>query len=223
MILPGSAPRNSFCFAPKFDSPQRHDASGAFLPYMEAFGRLYGGGHGRVATLPFDNHASADTEFAMIAAAIDQIPGDLDAIVYFGHGEPFGMVSSDIYDKDIQKFAQLIKRKSTHGVRVVLYACSCGKFNYPGGSFAAKLAVALRDIDAVVFGHDNVGHTVTNANIYRYSGGGLGVPVAPTGKFTAFDRMLKAESIDQKPKGNTAFWARIPFMTQDEIRAEVAH
>jgi hypothetical protein len=189
---------------------------------MEAFRRLYGGGHGRVSTLPFDNHATPDSEFATISAGFDQIPGKLDAIVYFGHGEPFGMVSSDIYTKDIQKLAQLIKRKSVHGVRVVLYACSCGKFNYPGGSFAARLAVALQDIEAVVFGHDNVGHTVTNANIYRYSGGGLGVAVAPTGKFTAFDRMLKAESIDQRPKDNNAFWARIPFMTPDEIRAEVA-
>jgi hypothetical protein len=222
MILPGSAPGNSFCFAPKFDSPQRHDASGAFLPYMEAFRRLYGSGRGHVSTLPFDNHASPDSEFATISAGLEQIPGKLDAIVYFGHGEPFGMVSSDIYNKDIQKFAQLIKRKSVHGVRVVLFACGCGKFNYPGGSFAARLAVALRDIEAVVFGHDNVGHTVTNANLYRYSGDGLGIAVAPPGKFTAFDRMLKAESLDQKPKGNSAFWARIPFMTPDEIRAEVA-
>jgi len=189
---------------------------------MEAFRRLYGGGHGRVITLPFDNHATADSEFGAISAGFEQIPGKLDAIVYFGHGEPFGMVSSDIYTKDIQKFAELIKRKSVHGVRVVLFACSCGKFNYPGGSFASKLAVALRDVEAVVFGHDNVGHTVTNANLYRYSGDGRGVAVAPTGKFQAFDRMLKAESIDQKPRDNNAFWARIPFMTPDEIRAEVA-
>jgi len=51
MILPGGAPRNSFCFAPKFNSPNRMDATGAFLPYMEAFQRLYGGGHGRVAAV----------------------------------------------------------------------------------------------------------------------------------------------------------------------------
>jgi hypothetical protein len=222
MIMPSGAPANSFCFAPKFDSPNRHDASGAFLPYMEAFRQLYGGGRGRVATLPFDNHACPEAEFAAISAGFEQIPGKLDAIVYFGHGEPFGMVSSDIYNQDIQKFAQLIKRKSVHGVRVVLFACSCGKFDYPGGSFAAKLATALSDIEAVVFGHDNVGHTVTNANIYRYTGGSRGVAVAPTGKFKAFDRMLKAESIDLKPRGNNAFWARMPFMTPDEVRAEVA-
>ena len=172
--------------------------------------------------MPFDNHANADSEFAAISAAFEQIPGKLDAVVYFGHGEPFGMVSSDIYLKDVQKFAQLIRRKGVDGVRVVLFACSCGSFNYPGGSFAAKLAVALSDIGAVVFGHDDVGHTVTNPNLYRYSGSGPGVRVAPTGKFTAFDRMLKAESLDKNPRQNNAFWARIPFMTPDEIRAEVA-
>jgi glyoxylase-like metal-dependent hydrolase (beta-lactamase superfamily II) len=189
---------------------------------MEAFRQLYGGGHGRVATLPFDNHASPASEFAAISAGFEQIPGKLDAVIYFGHGEPFGMVSSDIYDQDIQKFAQLIKRKCVHGVRVVLYACNCGRVDHPGGSFAAKLATALSDIEAVVFGHDDVGHTVTNAHIYRYSGGGRGVAVAPTGKLIAFDRMLKAESLDQKPKGNNAFWARMPFMTPAEVRAEVA-
>jgi hypothetical protein len=222
MILPSHAPGNSFCFAPKFNSDKRNDATGAFLPYMEAFKHLYGGGRGNVATLPFDNHAAATTGFGAISAAFEQIPGKLDAIVYFGHGEPYGMVSSEIYLKDVQKFAQLIRRKSAHGVRIVLFACSCGKFDYPGGSFAAKLAVALRDIEAVVFGHHNVGHATTNANIYRYSGDGRGTAVAPTGKFTAFDRMLKAESLDQNPRRNNAFWARFPFMTSDEIRAEVA-
>lgn len=222
MILPSSAPRNSFCFAPKFNSAKRMDATGAFLPYMEAFQRLYGGGRGRVATLPFDNHANANAEFAAISAAFEQVPGKLDAIVYFGHGEPYGMVSSDIYAKDIQKFAHLIRRKSVHGVKVVLYACSCGKVDYPGGSFASKLAVALGDINATVFGHHNVGHTTTNANIYRYSADGRGHPVAPPGKFAIFDRMLKTESIDQNPRRNNAFWARFPFMTPDEIRAEVA-
>ena len=222
MILPGGAPRNSLCFAPKFNSPKLVDASGAFLPYMEAFQRLYGGGHGRVSTLPFDNHANAPTEFGAITAAFEQVPGKLDAVVYFGHGEPFGMVSPDIYVWDIQKFAQLIMRKSVHGVKVVLYACNCGMIDYPGGCFASKLAVALRDIEATVFGHYNVGHTTTNAHIYRYSGDGRGVWVPPTGKFRAFDRMLKAESIDQKPRGNTALWARYPFMTPEEIRAEVA-
>jgi len=222
MILPSNAPRNSFCFAPKINSDKRNDATGAFLPYMEAFKHLYGSGYGRVSTLPFDNHASAATGFAALSAALEQAPGKLDAIVYFGHGEPYGMVSSEIYFKDLQKFAHLIRRKSAHGVKVVLYACSCGKVDYPGGSFASRLAVALRDIEAVVFGHHNVGHTTTNANIYRYCGDGRGVAVAPTGKFTAFDRMLKVESIDQNPRRNTAFWARFPFMTPDEIRAEVA-
>src|ERR1700722_5889925 len=115
MILPSNAPKNSFCFAPKFNSDKRNDATGAFLPYMEAFQRLYGGGYGRVSALPFDNHANAESEFGAISAALEQSPGKLDAIVYLGHGEPYGMVSSDIYAKDIQKFAHLIRRKSVHG------------------------------------------------------------------------------------------------------------
>jgi hypothetical protein len=225
-----TAPKNSFCFAPMYNSPQHvvdgkvvipHDATGAFLPYMEAFRRLYSAGDGTVITLPFDNRAKPATEFEKISHGMNTAPSQLDAVVYFGHGMPYGMVSPDIYEKDIPKFADLIKRNSAQGVKVVLYACNCGKVNQPGGSFAAKLAAALSDLKAEVFGHDNVGHTTTNANIYRYSGGGPAVPLAPPGKFSAFNRILKAESLDQKPRGNTAFWARIPFMTSDEIAAEV--
>jgi hypothetical protein len=144
----------------------------------------------------------------------------LDTVVYFGHGEPYGLVSADIYGPDLRRFAELIKVRSVRGVRVLLYACSSGKFDYPGGSFAARLAQALSDVGGVVFGHDNVGHTCTNANLYRYSGFGPGVLVPPPGKFAAFDKLLKAECLDKKPK-STEFWARAPFMTPDEIGAEV--
>jgi hypothetical protein len=107
-------------------------------------------------------------------------------------------------------------------VKVVLYACSCGRRSATGGSFASRLANELADMQAEVYGHDNDGHTTTNPNIYRYCGSRPGVPLAPPGMHHAFDVLLKAESIDRKPKGNTAFWARMPFMTDEEIADEVS-
>jgi hypothetical protein len=219
MIMPKNAPKKAICLAPKLNSPQRMDATGAFLPYMEAFRRLYWP-LARVTTLPFDNTASAAARFAAITAAFHQASGKLDTVVYLGHGEPYGLVSAHIYFEELRKFAELIKATCVHGVRVLLYACSSGKVDYPGGSFAARLAQALDDIGGVVFGHDNVGHTCTNANLYRYSGFARARLVAPPGKFAAFDRLLKAECLDKKPK-STEFWARTPFMTSEEIGAEV--
>ncbi len=224
------APRNSFCFAPRFNSPQHivdgkvvipHDASGAFLPYLEAYDRLYSAGDGNVTTLQFDNRADAATKFHKISLGFAAAPPQLDAVVYFGHGMPEAMVSPHITVGDIPKFADLIRQNCAHGVTVVHYACLCGRVNHPGGCFASKLANALSDIKATVYGHNSIGHTATNAELYRYSGSGPGVLVSPPGKSAAFHRLIKAECIDTRPKGNSAFWARVPFMTDAEIKAEV--
>ena len=103
-------------------------------------------------------------------------------------------------------------------MKVVLYACSCGS-RLPGGSFASPLAVALRDIEAVVFGHHNVGHTTTNANIYRYCGDGRGVAVAPTGKFTAFYRYAdRADPAMRTPVGIPPSDLLFSVQTPDEMK-----
>lgn len=227
-------PKNSFCFAPQYNHPPHrdkagvlhtsHDATGAFLPYMEAFRKLYSAG-GAVAALKFNNHAAPKSEFKAILTEIDHAfnvsKSQLDAVVYFGHGWPTGMVSADIYDPSIPDFAKLIRLNCARGVKIVLYACLCGQVSAKGGCFAARLAAELSDMEAVVYAHDNAGHTTTNPNIYRYTGNKPGVAVAPAGMFHSFNVLLKTECLDKKPKGNSAFWARVPFMTDDEIAAEV--
>jgi len=226
-------PKNSFCFAPKFNSPQhghplgtdgkvlmQHDATGAFHPYMTAFKKLYSG-DGSVNTLMFDNHATAANELQVISHGFAACPSQLDTVVYFGHGVPQGLVSADIYRKDIPKFAKLIRDNCGQGVKILLYACSSGHVGYPGGCFASNLASELSDMKAVVFGHHDVGHTTTNPHLYRYEGSMPGVLVAPPGKTKEFNHLIKAESLDNKPKGNSAFWARAPFMTEAELKAEV--
>jgi hypothetical protein len=218
-------PKNSFCFAPKFNHPNQGDATGAFHPYMEAFEKLYSK-NGTVATLKFDNHATAKSEFNALMTDIQHAVmvarSQLDALVYFGHGWPTGMVSADIYNNAIPTFADLIRKNCAHSVKVILYACLCGAKNAPGGSFAARLANELTDVQAEVYAHDNAGHTTTNPNVYRFFGIRPAVLVAPPAKFHAFDKLLKTESIDKKPRGNNAFWARYPFMTDAEIDAEVS-
>jgi hypothetical protein len=223
-------PQNSFCFAPlhnhwrRGDLKPQYDATGAFHPYMEAYKKIYSG-KGRVATLKFDNHAAASSEFSTIRKqiehAVNVADSQLDAIVYFGHGWPTGLVSADIYNDHLDSFADLIRRNAVQGVKVILYACLCGNLKAKGGSFAARLASQLSDLNAEVYAHDNAGHTTTNPNMYRFVGVRPPEPVAPKGYFQSFDKMLKAESIDRNPRHNSAFWARMPFMDAGEIAAEV--
>ena len=228
------APKKSFCFAPQYNSPQkghplgtdgkvllRHDATGAFHPYMSAFKKLYSQDGGEVATMMFDNNGEASGILTKITHAISHGPNGLDAVAYFGHGMPTSLHSAHIGVKQIPDFAAAIRANCRPGIRIVLYACSSGRANHPGGCFASKLAAELIDMQAVVFGHNDPGHTTTNPHLYRYEGTKPGMPVAPPGLEKAFNRLIKAESIDAKPKGNTAFWARAPFMTDDEIKAEL--
>ncbi len=225
-----AGPSNSFCFAPTFNHPGHrdksgvfhpsYDATGAFLPYMKAFYDFYIS-TGLVSTFAFNNHASAAGELHDIAHAMSAAPSGLDAVVYFGHGWPTGLISADVYTPDIPKLAKLIRGNCSPGVKIVLYACLCGDMSAKGGCFAANLAAELSDMQAEVFGHSKAGHCATNPYIYRFVGSQPGVPLAPAGMFHKFDTLLKAECLDTKPRHNNAFWARIPFMRDDEIAAEV--
>ena len=80
-------PKKSFCFAPQYNSPQkghplgtdgkellRHDATGAFHPYMNAFKKLYSQDGGEVATLRFDNHGTAEHIFKQVVQGIWYAP-----------------------------------------------------------------------------------------------------------------------------------------------------
>src|SRR5262245_20546646 len=95
------------------------------------------------------------------------IKAQLDAMVYFGHGSPRGLISADIYNGSIPAFAHQVRRNCAPGAKI-LYACDCARRNAPGGSFAARLAHELSDIRAEVYGHDDRGHITTNPNLYRY-------------------------------------------------------
>jgi hypothetical protein len=130
-------------------------------------------------------------------------------------------VSADIYTNRLSEFANLIRANCVSGVTVILYACLCGKRDTKGGCFAALLANELNDMQATVIAHETAGHTTTNPYVYRFVSNRPPVAIAPPGQLRAFTKLLKAESIDAKPRGNNAFWARMPFMTDDEIKDEV--
>ena len=229
-------PKKSFCFAAKFNTPAHsfesphgappiphggeapphkmaHDATAVFLPYMYRFKELYSQGGGQVTTMEFNNQAKPAERYSAISHALTCAPSGLDAVAYFGHGFPHGMASAHIYDANIDAFARLLESKCNPGVKIILYACSCGRRGEINGCFAAKLANRLSGLGAQVFGHDVAGHAATSYTVFRYPGG---VQVAPPGTYGgngAFKRALK--------KHGSTLWARFPFMTAAELAAEV--
>ena len=132
-----------------------------------------------------------------IEHAVTAAQSQLDALVYFGHGWPSGMASADIYNRSIPAFADLIRKKCAMGVKVTRSACLRGAMSAPGGRFAARLARELVDVQAEALAIENAGHTTANPNVFRFVGVKPPMSIAPAGRFTAFDRMLKAETIDK--------------------------
>ncbi len=236
-------PKNSFAFAPLYNSPAHsfagdtqkqhasageappvvmsHDATGAFQPGVKYFKELYSKNGGNVGTLLFDNHSKGGQIFDSIIHAIQIGPNQLDAVAYFGHGYPHGMASAHIAEGSVKTFAAAIRANCNPGVKIMLYACSCARQNVPpakhgrAGCFAQWLASALADVNATVYGHDIAGHSYRNPTLYRYNGNNMtGTKVAPPGMDKAFRHLMHDRHSD--------FWARFPFMTDGAIKAEVA-
>lgn len=217
-------PEKSFVFAPSFNSPpdeanpSGHDATGAFHPGMERYQQLYQSLGKQVVTFRFDNSRGqpAGRRRQSIINAMQQNAGSrrYDAIVYFGHGSPRGLGSASFGEDALDELSAAILQHSQPSVKVVLYACSCAA---PGG-YAFKLAKRLgrwSHKGMAVLGHPTRGHSFRNPLVRRYPSnrGETGQTVCPDGMFADWLHAMERRA---------EFWAKMPFMTQDEIAAAVS-
>lgn len=199
-------PLNAFVFAPKFNH-KGNDATGAFLPGAKAFVKwCLGQNDDSARKLEFQNQGTDRIVFNEILHGLAISPYQLDAIAYFGHGTEDMMVSARIGHGFFDEFVASIRANAGMNVNIMLYACSCG---VPGG-FALKLATALSDLNATVYSHASVGHSFRNPMVRKFPGG---TKVCPDGMVPAWRRAFADERND--------LWIRFPFMTDDEIRAEL--
>ncbi len=213
-------PDKSFVFAPRFNQPMPgqppNDATGAFQPGMALYQKYYEGMGKQVITHIFDNHAPGPARRQSILDAMQNGCGGVwyDAIVYFGHGTKNTLASAAFTQAERTTLTDAIWDYGTPGVKVVLYACDCA---VPGG-IAYQMAQDLNcwaNYGMEVYGHALPGHSYANAALRRYpsSKGETGETVCPAGKVAAW---LKAMA-DEKGM----LWARVPFMTLDEIANSV--
>lgn len=200
--------RNAFIFAPRHDTPGKHDATGAFHIGARDFRRV----HQTAEPLIFDNHATPEDRREEIFAALRAAPGGLTAIAYFGHGLPDGLSSAGIRTRHIDEFAGIIRSKASPACRVMFYACSAGAF----GGFAEKLAGKLCGYQSTtgpkieVYSHTNSGHSFYNPNVTCFPESMYVVPPY-TRLFGRWRHALR----------NSDLWARFPFMEDEAIQAEI--
>ena len=220
---------NGFIFASGVDNPNHgpHDATGAFRPGAQAFKKV----HNIPQDIFYFDWRDKDADLRQrildkLATVPCDDPDGLDVVAYFGHGISRGLPSAGFYSEDhahkvrsdAQDLAAAIASVSKHEVRVVLYACSAGQLPT---SFASALATALNSTDAAVFGHDRIGHSFANPYVTIFQPGSPGRYVVEPGStnWKAWAKAVRAGNSLHPARDN--FWARFPFMSEDEIKAEL--
>lgn len=215
------APNRSFVFYPAYNSPpdehnpHGNDATGAFQPGAEMYRRLYEGMGKTVVMCKFDNHKGANPR-EQILNAMNLGAGDgwFDAIVYFGHGTKDYMVTAGFGPETVADFNNAVWANGQYDVKVVLYACGCAADNGIA-SWISDSMVPWANTGYRVYGHKVLGHAFMNPIVRHYPniGTGNGAITCPEGKASAWIRAFN------NPK--STLWARFPFMTQDEVAAEL--
>lgn len=205
------------------DSPGKHDYSRGFKPWAEAFAKLHSAGE--VVRIPCGK-TRQKTRALLVREAILARPR-ITAVALFCHGLSnriqLGLSLRAVDDTyGPADLAGWIAERSTWGnvVTTILYACSTGK-NGDGG-FADELRDGLcgeGDTYCRVDAHTTAGRADANPFVSRFDG--LGSPVGGTG-----GQWLVAPGSKLWPKWCTALkstdlWARFPFMSVEEIHAEV--
>ncbi|UFN47640.1 hypothetical protein LPC08_16685 [Roseomonas sp. OT10] len=217
-----NVPYRSFIFAPLNNTQKKgmdpNDAVGAFHPGMRMYKSYYEGLGGTVVDHYFNNERGlgfGKVSRGIIDAMIRGSGGHYyEAIVYFGHGTETHMSSVGWDKKTVKDLTDAIDTYGSADVKVILYACSCGA----DGGIAYTMADNLKawaNTGMEVYGHATPGHSYTNAPVRRFpnANGLVGYQVCPPGKGPAWTKALRNEK--------SMFWARFPFMTPEEIEAEL--
>ena len=163
-----------------YNTPGKHDATGAFLPEARAFLGLH------CRTVATDGHANPEggwLEYVspqtpakrrfLAETTIRGMPG-LDILAAFGHGTARSLIVTGHKTANIASFADSIR---TSGAKtVVLYACSTALGRE---GFADRLADLLPGVN--VWAHTAAGHTTWNPNTELAGGPRRGDPIARPG------------------------------------------
>ena len=149
-----------------YDSPGKHDATGAFLPEARAFRTLHGG------TTRADGHDNPDggwLEYVhsmtvagrrRLAETSIRATVGLDVLAVFGHGTPTSLICTGHRWANVLDLAAAIYAAQPRAASVVLYACSTGAGRV---GFADELAYALPLVN--VWAHTTAGHSTWNPNV----------------------------------------------------------
>lgn len=193
--------------------PGENDSTGAFQLAANQFRAI-----NSVSSSPifFDNSGEEKGQYAGVRQRVLKAAGEggsgtaWDTVAIFCHGGSNALWSAGLIGDDgVTALADVIRPRAKAGIVIILYACNAGS---PGG-FASMLAGKLAGLNAVVYGHTSARHTYANPDTTVYPGGNWVVP-----RSSLLWKNWNADILDQ----SNDLWARFPFMTADELAAELS-
>lgn len=210
--------------------PPTHDYVGAFKPESGLYTKHYRAQGDTVTVVRIDVSKRGPERVAQVVAALTAA-APVDRLAVFSHGWrtgiQFGLSTSTAADRErLVAFAAMLVAASTPELKLALYCCSTGASDGPpgdggDGGFADLLRdalVAAGRPNVTVFAHTTAGHTTRNPAV-RFFLPGNGYGGIDLAKHTTPEgRRLRARLAD----GNDALRWRLPYLSLDEARAEIA-
>jgi hypothetical protein len=196
----------------------RSDSTGMFEPVALKLQKLYSLPKSLVKEFlnvhdDFEDGGTAEQSRKNFFAALKEAPGpggasELDFFAYVGHGEGSALPSAGVTRSHIAALAKEIKRLVRADGTVIFYACQTGSKD----GLAQKLSGLLPSM--TVWGHRKSGPASTNPYKKKYVGG-VEQPFR--------DSWGEADQLkwDTYMRASADFYARYPFMTLDQLIAEV--
>lgn len=222
-------------FAPMYDTPGRHDATGAFQPEAKRFIAHWKPKCQDASVVLVDNHASADKMRERVVAGLRSYPPVATlGTAFFCHGYRLG-IQLGFNKKTCGQLVRAIRDATYQDAPTVTFY-SCDVARDPDGDRAddkepiggdGGFCDLVRDglceagkAWCTVDGHTTVGHTTRNPYVRRFEG--HGERIGGTGGFYIVSPGSKWWSNWRKLlRGNLRF--DYPYMTVAEIQAIVRH
>jgi hypothetical protein len=214
---------------PRFNSAGKSDATGAFAPKAREFLQVHGLPWTADTTVVFDNTTQFPTRMADMRRALRVPRPGLRTVAFFCHGWKDG-IQAGYRSNTVGALAELLSRVCEGNCEnVLLYACDNGRdadddrkddlLDSVGGD--GGFADLLRDEfrrkgDPVrIFAHTKEGHTTSNPYVRVFeaqeSFGGRFVIEPGSDLWGPWRRAL----------AGTDLWARFPFLSRQELEAEL--
>lgn len=211
----------------KADGTMDNDFTGAFEPESKRYAKYWRGLGDEIVIQAIDVSQHVNARLNKMLSVIEN-GAPVDRLAFFCHGWKTGIqMGLSVTELTLVPFIRRLVATSTPELKVALYACSTGASDGPAGDGGdTGFADVFRDMlcragrpNVSVFAHTSAGHTTRNPHVRFFFG-------APDGAYGGDDvvgrKTPQFAKLRAKLNDGSDFRWRVPYMTRDELLAELS-